>query len=120
MSTRDERPDDDGARPDSALPDSALPDSALPDSALPDSALPDSAMASGSDAGEPGEHLGPAELEPDERRLLEALERDVTDPHTDAAEDSVAAVRAAEDEGPLPSHGGQQDDGLSVIFDPPE
>ena len=29
---------------------------------LPDSALPDTAMASGSDAGEPGEHLGPAEI----------------------------------------------------------
>jgi len=30
--------------------------------------LPDTAMASGSDAGEPGEHLGPADLGPDERR----------------------------------------------------
>jgi hypothetical protein len=100
MSTSDERPDEHDARPDSALPDSA--------------------MASGSDAGEPGGHLGPAELAPDERRLLEALERDVAHPRTGAAEGSVAEVRAAEDEGPLPSHGGQQDDGLSVVFDPPE
>jgi hypothetical protein len=77
-------------------------------------------MASGSDAGEPGEHLGPAALLPDERRLLEALEQDVTDPGTDAAEDSVAAVRAAEDEGPLPAEGGPQNDGLSARFSDPE
>ena len=81
---------------------------------------PDSAMASGSDAGEPGEHLGPSDLRPDERELLEALERDVTSPRTDAPEDSEAAVSAAEDETPLPSHGGSQDDGLSVVFDQPE
>ena len=90
------------------------------DDALPDSALGDSAMASGSDAGEPGEHLGPAELLPDERRLLAALEEGVTDPVTDAAEDSVAAVRAAEDEGPLPAEGGVQDDGLAARFSDPE
>jgi hypothetical protein len=90
------------------------------DDALPDSSLGDSAMASGSDAGEPGEHLGPAELLPDERRLLAALEEGATDPHTDAAEDSVAAVRAAEDEGPLPAEGGQQDDGLAARFSDPE
>ena len=84
-----------------------------------DSGLPDSAMASGSDAGEPGEHLGPAALQPDERRLLEALAEDATDPDTDAPEDSVAATRAAEDEGPLPSQGGPQDDGLSARFSDP-
>jgi hypothetical protein len=86
---------------------------------LPDSALADTAMASGSDAGEPGEHLGPADLEPDEQRLLQELTRDVSDPPTDAPEDSIAAVRAAEDEGPLPAHGGSQDDGLDAVFDPP-
>jgi hypothetical protein len=86
---------------------------------LPDrSALPDSAMASGSDAGEPGEHLGPADLKPDEQRLLEALERDVSGSPAEDADDTLV-VRAAEDEGPLPAHGGQQDDGLSVVFDPP-
>ena len=42
----------------------------------PDSTLPDSGMASGSDAGEPGGHLGPGDLAPDEERLLAALERD--------------------------------------------
>jgi hypothetical protein len=90
------------------------------DPALPDSALPDSAMASGSDAGSPGEHLGPTDLDPAEQRLLDQLERDVSNRPTDAPEDSIAAVRAAEDEGPLPAHGGAQDDGLSVVFDPPE
>ena len=42
----------------------------------PDDPTPDSAMASGSDAGEPGGHLGPGDLAPDEERLLAALERD--------------------------------------------
>ena len=85
-----------------------------------DDSLPDTAMASGSDAGEPGEHLGPAALRPDERRLLEALERDAADPATGPAEDPVAAVRAAEDEGPLPADGGPQDDGLAARFSDPE
>ena len=40
-----------------------------------DPTLGDTAMASGSDAGSPGEHLGPADLEPDEQRLLDALEK---------------------------------------------
>jgi hypothetical protein len=91
-----------------------------PDRTLADSALPDSAMASGSDAGEPGEHLGPSDLQPDEQRLLQALERDLDPPVADDSRETVAALRAAEDEGPLPAHGGQQDDGLSVVFDPPE
>jgi hypothetical protein len=83
----------------------------------PDDAVnPDSAMASGSDAGEPGEHLGPADLSPDERRLLDALEQGVTDPDTDAPEDSDAAAKAAEDETPLPGKGGPQDDGLTARF----
>jgi hypothetical protein len=85
-----------------------------------DSTLPDSAMASGSDAGEPGEHLGPADLEPDEQRLLDQLTSDVAARPAGTPEDTVAEVRAAEDEGPLPAHGGAQDDGLSVVFDPPE
>ena len=98
-----------------------LPDSAgLPDSAdLPDSAgLPDSAMASGSDAGEPGEHLGPADLGPDERRLLQELARDVDSPPADADVDLL--TEAAEDEAPLPEEGGAQDDGLSPRFSAPD
>lgn len=83
-----------------------------------DTGLPDSAMDSGSDAGEPGGHLGPADLEPDEQRLLRALEEGV-DTRAEG-EGTIAEVRAAEDEGPLPAHGGQQDDGLSVIFDQPD
>ena len=74
--------------------------------------VPDSAMASGSDAGEPGEHLGPADLRPDEQRLLHALERDV-DGTTD---DDVLVAGAAEDERPLPGVGGAQDDGLTARF----
>jgi len=84
-----------------------------------DGALPDTAMMSGSDAGEPGEHLGPADLEPDERRLLAALEQDATNPDIDAPEDSDAAAEAAEDEAPLPAEGGPQDDGLSARFTQP-
>ena len=86
------------------------------DQDLPDSALPDSAMASGTDAGSPGEHLGPSELSPEERQLLAALEEEATDPVTDAPEDSDAAAEAAEDEAPLPAEGGPQDDGLSARF----
>jgi hypothetical protein len=90
----------------------------LPDSALPDSALPDSAMDSGSDAGEPGGHLGPGDLEPEEERLLAALERDAG-PREPAGPETYAAVRAAEDEGPLPGPGGPQDDGLTPQFSSP-
>jgi hypothetical protein len=85
----------------------------------PDGTVPDTAMASGSDAGEPGEHLGPADLRPDERRLLADLARTAAEPSPDAPEDDDALVRAAEDEGPLPAHGGAQDVGLTAIFTPP-
>ena len=78
-------------------------------------------MASGSDAGEPGEHLGPSELRPDEQRLLAELSRDVDGRGiTGAPEDDVAAVRAAEDEAPLPAEGGAPDDGLTPRFSAPE
>ena len=90
-----------------------------PDDRL-DPALPDSAMASGTDAGEPGEHLGPADLLPDEQRLLSALERDAGGAPDDAAEDTDAAVEAAEDEAPLPAEGGPQDDGLNPEFSNPQ
>ena len=81
-------------------------------------ALADSAMASGSDAGEPGGHLGPGDLEPEEERLLAALERDAG-PRGGAVEETVAVVRAAEDEAPLPAEGGAQDDGLTPLFSSP-
>jgi hypothetical protein len=82
-----------------------------------DSTVPDTAMASGSDAGAPGDHLGPADLLPDEQRLLAELERDVdTD---DAADHSVITERAAEDDGPLPAEGGPPDDGLNPRFSSP-
>ena len=87
---------------------------------FPETAIPDSAMDTGSDAGEPGERLGGQDLAPDEERLLAELARDVDDPSTDAPEDSVAALRAAEDETPLPAQGGHQDDGLSPRFISPE
>jgi hypothetical protein len=85
-----------------------------------DSDLPDSGMASGSDAGEPGEHLGPSALEPDERRLLEALESDTIAPPDDDARALILEERAAEDEGPLPERGGPQGDGLDAPFSNPE
>ena len=79
-------------------------------------ALADSGMASGTDAGEPGGHLGPGDLDPDEERLLAALERDSGSlPPADPE-----LVRAAEDERPLPGKGGVPDDGLTPRFVAPE
>lgn len=86
----------------------------------PDSTLPDSGMDSGSDAGEPGGHLGPGDLAPDEERLLAALERDAKDLRETTVEESLAQLRAAEDEGPLPGPGGDPDDGLTPRFTAPE
>jgi hypothetical protein len=90
------------------------------DDDLPDSGLPDSGMASGSDAGEPGEHLGPSALDPDERRLLEALEADTAAPPSDDPQEVILEERAAEGEGPLPERGGPQGDGLEASFSDPE
>jgi hypothetical protein len=84
-----------------------------------DDPTPDSAMASGSDAGEPGGHLGPGDLDPDEERLLAALERDTGGGPEESPEELVGEVRAAEDEGPLPARGGTQDDGLTPRFTAP-
>jgi hypothetical protein len=83
----------------------------------PESVLPDSGMDTGSDAGEPGGHLGPGDLEPDEERLLAALERDAGGGATPA---DPALVRAAEDERPLPAQGGAPDDGLTPRFVAPD
>jgi hypothetical protein len=85
----------------------------------PDDPTPDSAMASGSDAGEPGGHLGPGDLAPDEERLLAALERDTGGGAVVPPAETVAAVRAAEDERPLPGRGGPPDDGLNPLFRSP-
>ena len=85
----------------------------------PDDSIPDSAMASGSDAGGPGGHLGPGDLSPDEERLLAALERDASSRSVLPADENIAEVRAAEDEGPLPARGGAPDDGLNPLFRSP-
>ena len=85
----------------------------------PDDPTPDSAMASGSDAGEPGGHLGPGDLAPDEERLLAALERDAGRDPVSSADEILATTRAAEDEGPLPARGGPPDDGLNPLFRSP-
>ena len=86
----------------------------------PDDALPDSGMESGSDAGEPGGHLGPRDLDPDEERLLAALERDARGLREASLEESLPEVRAAEDEAPLPGEGGPPDDGLTPRFTAPD
>jgi hypothetical protein len=86
----------------------------------PDSTLPESGMDSGSDAGEPGGHLGPGDLAPDEERLLAALERDAKGLREPSIEESLAQLRAAEDEGPLPAQGGDPDDGLTPRFTAPD
>jgi hypothetical protein len=86
----------------------------------PESALPDSAMETGSDAGEPGGHLGPGDLAPDEERLLAALERDARGLREPTIEETLPEVRAAEDDAPLPGQGGEPDDGLTPRFTAPE
>ncbi|MCF6506896.1 hypothetical protein E9549_05680 [Blastococcus sp. MG754426] len=84
----------------------------------PDDPTPDTAMASGSDAGSPGGRLGPGDLAPDEERLLAALERGARTGPPDPLE-TIAVVRAAEDERPLPDRGGPPDDGLTPRFTAP-
>jgi hypothetical protein len=86
----------------------------------PESTLPDSGMDTGSDSGEPGGHLGPGDLAPDEERLLAALERDARGLPERSVEESILQVRAAEDEAPLPADGGDVHDGLTPQFRSPE
>ena len=86
----------------------------------PESTLPDSGMDTGSDAGEPGGHLGPGDLAPDEERLLAALERDAKGLREPSVEESLAQLRAAEDEGPLPGDADTPDDGLTPRFTAPD
>jgi hypothetical protein len=98
--------------------DGTDPDSPFDD--LPLDEAPDSGMASGTDAGEPGGHLGPGDLAPDEELLLAALERDARTSRATTVEESMLVVRAAEDEAPLPAQGGTPDDGLTPRFTAPE
>jgi hypothetical protein len=91
-----------------------------PNGTDPESTLPDSGMETGSDAGEPGGHLGPGDLAPDEERLLAALERDARGLREPTVEESRALGRAAEDEAPLPGEGGEPDDGLTPRFTAPD
>jgi hypothetical protein len=86
----------------------------------PDSTLPGNGMDTGSDAGEPGGHLGPGDLAPDEERLLAALERDAKGLREPSIEETIPQVRAAEDDGPLPGEGGEPDDGLTPRFTEPD
>lgn len=86
----------------------------------PGSTVPDSGMDTGSDAGEPGSHLGPGDLAPDEERLLAALERDARGLREPTIEETLPEVRAAEDEAPLPAKGGEPDDGLTPQFTAPD
>jgi hypothetical protein len=86
----------------------------------PESTLPSSGMETGSDAGEPGGHLGPGDLAPDEERLLAALERDARGLRSPTIEETLPQVRAAEDEGPLPGEGGAPRDGLTPQFTAPD
>jgi hypothetical protein len=94
------------------------PDSPFDDLSLGDAA--DSGMASGTDAGEPGGHLGPGDLAPDEERLLAALERDARTSRDIPIEETLPQVRAAEDEAPLPADNRIPDDGLTPLFAAPE
>jgi hypothetical protein len=86
----------------------------------PESTRPDSGMDTGSDAGEPGGHLGPGDLAPDEERLLAALERDARGLPERSVEELLPQALAAEDEAPLPAEGGEPQDGLTPQFRSPE
>jgi hypothetical protein len=107
-------PDD----PYALMPDTLMPDTLMPDTLLSDADLSDSELVLGSDAGEPGGHLGPGDLDPEEERLLAALERDAA-PRPTPAEENFVVMPAAEDVAPLPERGGLQDDGLTPLFSSP-
>jgi len=81
---------------------------------------PDSAMASGSDAGEPGEHGDRRPLRSEEEAVLSALQDPGPPVAGEFPEESEAAGRAADDDAPLPAEGGAQDDRLSPRFTAPE
>lgn len=86
-----------------------------------DGPVPDTGMMSGSDAGEPGEHLPGPELAEDERALLSSLS-EPAEPVVEAVEDGDGVVRAAEDDAPLPGAAtapDQDPDPLDPPFVPP-
>lgn len=82
----------------------------------------DGLVADGASETEPegGPHLGPGDLEPDEERLLAALERDSAALHVDPVEDFVAGVRAAQARTPPQVRPAVGDDGLTPQFTSPE
>jgi hypothetical protein len=86
-----------------------------------DEPRPDTAMASGSEAGEPGEHGHTPR--PEDREALEDLEREQPQsPPMDAAEDSPAAAQAVEDDSVLPGEArdGDEDPLAPEFRDPGE
>jgi hypothetical protein len=68
-------------------------------------------------AGTGSVHLGPGDLEPDEERLLAALERDSAALQADPVEDFLAGLRAARAHTPPLT---APDDGLTPLFTAPE
>jgi hypothetical protein len=68
--------------------------------------LPDSGMMTGSDEGAPGERLPSGPLDADDEATLRALQESDGDATSAAVEESEAAVRAVEDDAPLPPAGG--------------
>ena len=92
-----------------------------PEDPTPDTALLEAAGAgTAAGRGDLGAHLGPGDLEPDEERLLAALERDAAELQADPVENFVATLLAARDETPLPGVGGAPDDGLTPLFSAPD
>lgn len=91
------------------------PEDPTPDSAL----LGAGGTGTAAGGGDLGAHLGPGDLEPDEERLLAALERDAAELQVDPVENFVATLLAARDETPLPGVGAP-DDGLTPLFAAPD
>ena len=70
---------------------------------------------------EPGGHLGPGDLAPDEERLLAALERDARTSRTASVEEiDPDGPRGRGRGAPRPPTGGAPDDGLTPLFAAPE
>jgi hypothetical protein len=67
-----------------------------------------------------GLHLRPADLAPDEERLLAALERDSAALHVDPVDEFVAAVRAGRSHTLPEAVVRAPDDGLTPLFTAPD
>lgn len=67
-----------------------------------------------------GLQLGPADLAPDEERLLAALERDSAALHVDPVEEFVASVRAGRSATRPQAVAAAPDDGLTPLFTAPD